>query len=200
VKLYRDLLPEEEAGVVSRIYLMHGCRFDDDSILQRLDMDCGLSWTHLDLAIAKVQLSISNDVWARAYNLLMTKHGAGLSSIHAFDIARKTHPGEAGFVLGKALTAKASELEKIFPEGSTQILAGYRLAHALAGANTLSTATRRINRHRRLLTACAIPASRILDLADIDAVPKDSLSMKLLNTRLRNLEAPRFRLTKARSN
>lgn len=157
----------QQAEVMSRLYLMVGSRYDEESMLQRLQIDCNLNWTKLELKVAMVQAGLSRDSWACAYHYLVTSLGISTSVLQEFDTLRQVSPGEAGFFFGhQSPSLNVADLEQVWPAGGAQINAGFRLGQRLPHQGSLAEINRGLHRLRNFVRVSRILPARLLELTE----------------------------------
>ena len=162
---FNGLSNADEAAILSRICLMVGSDFDDESLLARLEIDCGLKWSPIELGIAKLRLGLNQDLWMKAYHHVITVHHVTPAEMEVFDQLRKEHPGEAGFFLGRALPkVPIAALQCLWPQGSRAISSGIRIAQLIPPGLPRARVTRLLHRCRSSVQISGISVTRLLDL------------------------------------
>ena len=125
----------KQGEIFSRVLLMLGHGYDDQSILDRLKIDVGLNWSYIELDLVKATAARFCDNWSRALIALMTRYKITFDEAVTF---RRTlelkGPGEAGFNLGRTLinskrSADPSGVWSLLPAHTFAVHAGMVLAY-----------------------------------------------------------------------
>jgi len=165
VALFSSLPQSERGGILSRICLMVGAGFDDDSLRRRLHLDCGLDCSPLELDVAKTYLGLSKTAWASAYLKLIQAFGLDIPFLERFDRIRQSAPGEAGWMLGRRLPhISTGKFLGIFPAEASAITAGVRLARRIKPGMSLGMVNCALVNRGADLKASRISAERVLEL------------------------------------
>lgn len=160
-----------QAEILSRILLMKGCRFDQQSILQRLAIDAQLELTGADLCGIEAHLGLRVPAWEKArYEVRRWLKNPFINLDFLEQMATST-PGLAGVRLGELLwrlgiTELPLDISRAWPAGRKAINAGVQvvLAIRLAGADNRTDVVRQAQRMARKLKAVGLSPLSVADI------------------------------------
>jgi len=180
----------QQAEILSRILLMRGCRFDANSILQRLLIDCDMPLSHQGLADIEASLGLRVPAWTRTFQMLRSMLRLSPKELAPFESRVQSSPGEAGVLLGLLLweNGKVEVLNSLnfrfWPAHCQAIVGGMRLGLGIRkeAITTREGVVALAESHPARLQVTGLSALQLADLV-IPAAKKTGLGEKLLQIR-----------------
>ncbi len=135
---------KRQAEILTRVLLMRACRFDTNSIIQRLSIDCDIQISHHTLTDIEAGLGLRTPAWRRVFQELRAMLRMSAAELSPFECRVQTAPGEAGVLLGLILWERGHRdlpnwLDyKLWPASCQAIHAGVKLSLGLRQAEAIN--------------------------------------------------------------
>lgn len=159
-----------QAAVLSRILLMKGCRFDQQSILQRLAIDVELELSVADLCGLEAHLGLRVPAWEKARYEVKHWLKNPFVNLDYLEQMALTAPGLAGMRLGELLwklgvTELPFQITQVWPSGRKGINVGAQavLAVRTAGADNRTDIIRLAQKMIRRLNQVGLTPLMVAD-------------------------------------